>query len=185
MPLGKKRFNQGERAFVQSLQLPDASRENAHRYDASASGRSVYLYVNGNPVSRIDPFGLDWLFNQSTGQISQQPSAALGGGPPQPIGTGYAGNGAGRNNPAMQGTPNVGPIPQGTYDIGPGHSSPNTGPNTMNLTPQASTDTLGRDLFRIHGDNATNDASHGCVVAGPNIRNQINNSPDRVLRVLP
>jgi hypothetical protein len=85
----------------------------------------------------------------------------------------------------MKGIPNVGPIPRGIYDIGSGHPSPNTGPNTMNLTPQAGTDTLGRDLFRIHGNNATNNASHGCVVAGPNIRNQINNSSDHVLRVVP
>ena len=51
----------------------------------------------------------------------------------------------------------------------------------MSLTPQAGTDTFERDLFRIHGDNATNDASQGCVILNRTIRNQINQSTDRVL----
>ena len=57
----------------------------------------------------------------------------------------------------------------------------------MNLTPENGTDTLGRDLFRIHGDNSAHNhtASHGCIVTGPNVRNLINNGSDRVLRVVP
>jgi hypothetical protein len=54
----------------------------------------------------------------------------------------------------------------------------------MNLTPQPDTDTFGRNLFRIHGNNAANDASHGCAIAGPDIRNQINNSSDHILQVV-
>ena len=34
--------------------------------------------------------------------------------------TGYAGTGAGRNNPAMENVRNVGPIPQGNYSVGTG-----------------------------------------------------------------
>jgi RHS repeat-associated protein len=145
-------------------------------------GVNTYTYVGGNPIGRIDPFGLVWQFSQSTGQWSYVDDQT---GAVTPIGPGYSGNGNGRNNPAMQSTPNVGPTPQGTYNIGAGHYSPNTGPNTMNLTPQPGTDTFGRDLIRIHGNNATNNASHGCAIAGPDIRNQINNSTDRVLNVIP
>jgi hypothetical protein len=43
---------------------------------------------------------------------------------------------------------------------------------------------LGRSLFRIHGDNAQNDASHGCVILPRNIRELIWNSGDRALTVI-
>ena len=143
---------------------------------------STYAYVGGNPISRIDPWGLEWQFSQTTGQWSHVDDQT---GAVTPVGQGYSGTGEGRNNLAMQDVPNVGPTPQGTYDIGPGHYSPNTGPNTMNLTPRPETDTFGRYLFRIHGDNAGHDASHGCAIAPPNVRRQINNSNDHVLRVVP
>jgi hypothetical protein len=102
------------------------------------------------------------------------------------IGTGYAGVGAGLNNPDMQDEAFVGPIPQGYYDIGPQFNSPNTGPGVMNLTPWESTETFGRDDFQIHGDNAClcNSASEGCIVLGPQIRDQIANSGDNLLRVI-
>ena len=156
-----------------------------HRFIAEdpigfAGGANIYGYVGGNPVSRIDLLGLDWIYSISTGQISNVDSA----GNTSSAGTGYSGTGIGRDNPDQQGASNMGPIPEGTYDIGPGHRSPNTGPNTMNLTPQPGTDTYGRDLFRIHGDNAQNDASHGCIIANPSIRNAINNSSDKVLQVV-
>lgn len=87
---------------------------------------------------------------------------------------GYSGTGAGRNNPSSQGQANIGPIPQGSYSVGSTYNSSRTGPNTMILTPNASTSQnitgSGRDpnSFRIHGNNASNDASHGCVILPPN-----------------
>lgn len=168
--------------FFDSAQTVTASRQNALHYDWSASGSIIYTYVGGNPLSRVDPLGLDWQFSQGSGQwthIDNQTGAQTN------VGTGYSGTGEGRNNSAMQNVPNVGPTPQGTYDIGPAYNNPNTGPSTMNLTPQPGTNTFGRDLFRIHGNNAANDASHGCPIAPPDVRNQINDSPDRVLHVVP
>ena len=129
----------------------------------------------------IDPFGLHWQFLQSTGQwsyVNDQTGAVT------PVGQGYSGTGEGRNNPAMQDIRDVGPTPQGGYNIGPGHYSDTTGPNTMNLTPLPGNNTL-RDLLRIHGNDAANDASTGCPIAPPNVRQQINNSTDRVLQVVP
>jgi RHS repeat-associated protein len=203
LPFGKAQVQIG--TITNNLRFPgqyfDAEtglHYNWHRYYDPSTGRyltpdpigleggiNLYSYTSNNPVNAVDPFGLEWIYSQSTGQISHQPSATLGGGPPQPIGTGYSGNGQGLNNPAMQGKPFVGPIPQGDYDIGQATST--KGPLTLPLNPQHGTNTFGRDAFRIHGDNSKGDqsASEGCVVTSRNVRNQIHNSPDRTLRVIP
>lgn len=138
----------------------------------------------------IDPFGLAWVYHQGSGQLQHVDS---GGNVDYTANGGYSGYGPGLNNPAMQGVQAqqhgdpAGPIPQGTYDIGAAHYSPNTGPGTMNLSPQPGTNTFGRDLFRMHGDNAAHNhtASQGCVIEGPSIRDRVNNSSDHVLQVVP
>jgi Protein of unknown function (DUF2778) len=78
---------------------------------------------------------------------------------------GYSGHGAGLNNPAMQNVRGEGPVPRGLYTIGALHTSPHTGPDTMNLEPDGH-DALGRTLLRIHGDNSEHDhtASDGCII---------------------
>jgi len=141
-------------------------------------GANPYVYALNNPVLLIDPTGMEWEYSQSTGQLSHDGV---------PVGTGYAGNGAGLNNPAMQNVPNVGPLPQGAYNIGPQHNNPNTGPATMNLNPAPGTNTFGRNAFRMHGDNAQGDhsASEGCIIMNRDVRNQVNNSGDTSLVVGP
>ena len=127
------------------------------------------------------------MLSQTTGQLTQVDS----GGNSTNAGAGYSGHGDGVNNPASQNVPNIGPIPQGTYTIGPQQSN-TTGsgthlPNSMRLTPQNGTNTLGRAGFLIHGDNSRGDrtASHGCVILNPTIRNRIGSSGDPILRVVP
>jgi len=87
----------------------------------------------------------------------------------------------------MQNVPNVGPIPQGTYDIGQQTTSLNTGPGVLPLSPGTNTDTFGRDFFQIHGDNrqGNQSASQGCMIFNRGTRDQINNSGDNKLRVVP
>lgn len=101
---------------------------------------------------------------------------------------GYSGAGhtlaEGRDNPNLQAAQAMGPIPVGSYYIGAPHLSPNTGPYTMDLTPAEGTNTFGRSLFRIHGNNATNDASHGCIILPPDARHAIWESGDHNLDVI-
>jgi len=90
--------------------------------------------------------------------------------------------GIGRDNPAEQAVPNVGPIPQGRYSISAPFETVKQGPCVMRLTPVGH-DALGRDGFLIHGDNLTHDASTGCIVLPPETREAIAASPDRDLEV--
>ena len=65
---------------------------------------------------------------------------------------GYSGNHEGYNNPDRVQDHNIGPIPPGTYDIGPAFTHPLAGPITMRLTAHAGTNLYGRSGFMIHGD---------------------------------
>lgn len=98
---------------------------------------------------------------------------------------GYSGHELGKNNPDMADVVGVGPVPIGLWKIGEPHTSPNTGPYTMNLDPLPGTDTHGRSAFRIHGDSISNpgSASHGCVILIRTVRELIWNSGDHELEV--
>jgi hypothetical protein len=121
---------------------------------------------------------MPWTYNQSTGELRRNG---------QLVGTGYAGAGTtaatGRNNPAMENVANAGPIPAGEWDIGTAFNSNNTGPNVVPLTPVGH-NAHGRTAFQIHGNNAANNASQGCIVMGPTIRQQVIDSGDTILRVV-
>lgn len=99
-----------------------------------------------------------FIFKQSTGELFDVEGKLLH--------KGYSGFGIGKNNPAMQGVSNVGPLPIGSYKIEQAHDSSIHGPLAMRLTPLSGTDTLGRSGFMIHGDSVKDPgtASHGCVI---------------------
>jgi hypothetical protein len=115
-----------------------------------------------------------WTYRQIDGELMHNDEF---------IGTGYSGRDEGRDNPDMEAVPNVGPIPRGRYSIGPSHTSDRTGPITMDLEPIGH-DACGRSDFRIHGDNTNHDASHGCIILGRPIRNEIAASGDTELEVI-
>jgi hypothetical protein len=119
---------------------------------------------------------MPWIYSQTTGVLTD-PDGNIAAS------DGYSGAGRGRNNQSMENVANVGPIPRGSYRIGTAHHSAHTGPVSMALSPVAATHTFGRSAFRIHGDNLSHTASHGCVILNRSVRERINASTDRTLVV--
>jgi hypothetical protein len=117
-----------------------------------------------------------WTYSQSSGALSLDGSF---------IYTGYSGHGDGLNNPDYQSTPDIGPIPQGHWHIGPARNGGKLGPLVMPLTPDSDSAAFGRSGFFIHGDNAKGDhsGSCGCVVLPYPVRARINTSGDTDLTV--
>lgn len=118
---------------------------------------------------------MSWTYHQSTGEMVS-PSGV--------ISQGYSGHAEGRNNSDLQDVPKIGPIPQGTYLIGAAYDDPHLGPCVMHLDAMADTNTFGRSLFRLHGDDPQHDASEGCVIQPHDAREAISASDDRTLVVV-
>src|ERR1700685_1463612 len=107
-----------------------------------------------------------WTYAQKSGDLLQDG---------QRVATGYSGIDNGKNNPAQQAVPNVGPIPQGEWEIvGPPISTLAHGPYVLSLQPSAQTNTFGRSGFLMHGDSidAPGCASHGCIIMPRAVREQ-------------
>lgn len=145
-----------------------------------------YEYVGGDPIARIDPFGLDWIYSQSTGQLYRLTNFTN----VDYVASGYSGNGKGNNNPAMQDVENVGPIPQGIWTAGKLTDNITRAgkklTDSMRLYPRRGTITYDRAGFLIHrGDMVTKTSSTGCIILPDDVRKQIGGSGDRILRVVP
>jgi hypothetical protein len=99
----------------------------------------------------------------------------------------YSGHGPGVNNPAFEAEHNIGPLPAGTYSIGPAKDPIDIlGPVALPLTPIGGQEMFGRSAFFIHGDNASmnHTASDGCIILPKTIREYIAASPDKTLVVV-
>lgn len=130
-----------------------------------------------SPNVTVDLDAFAWTYAQNSGELQQDG---------KPVATGYSGAGAGKNNPALQSVPNVGPIPQGDWTItGPPVDTPNHGPYVLKLNPAAGTETFGRGGFLMHGDSKEHPgcASHGCLILPRSVREQVWTSGDRELEV--
>lgn len=102
------------------------------------------------------------------------------------IGSGYSGKGQGKNNPALEATPFIGPIPRGRYTIGGHIDSPSHGPFTLPLTPVPSNNMFGRDHFLVHGDSPSHpgEASEGCIILPRAVREWIEFNRHTILEVV-
>lgn len=119
---------------------------------------------------------MTWAYKQATGWISRDGENVV---------EGYSGAGDGKNNPAMQDVPNVGPLPAGKYTIGEPSDTKTHGPYVLHLTPDAANEMFGRSGFLIHGDSVVHPgtASEGCIILPRKVREQIWASEDRALVV--
>jgi RHS repeat-associated protein len=157
-------------------------------------GVNFYAYVSNNPTVLIDPFGLCWIYHQSTGQLSHEDEQT--GNIEQIYSNGYAGHGLGLNDPESQSVgldddpKNPGPLPQGQYTIGVQRDNKTSKAKvlrgSMRLTPDMRNEMFGRAGFLIHGDNNNKNqsASEGCIILPPQIRNKIGKSSDKCLKVV-
>lgn len=124
-----------------------------------------------------------WKWDQSAGELSRDGKF---------VSSGYAGADRGKNNPALEGVPGVGPIPTGLYRIGGPYTSQRAGPYVLPLKAvDANPDDdihqrTGRSAFRIHGDSIKNPgtASNGCIILPRYVRVTIWRSGDRDLEVV-
>ena len=127
----------------------------------------------------IDLDALAWTYSQLTGELQRDGKH---------VAAGYSGAGEGKNNPALDHISSVGPIPRGNRTIaGPPFDTRDRGPCVLRLHPDQETETHGRTGFLMHGDSKTHPgtASHGCIVLPRSIREQVWESGDRELEVVP
>lgn len=120
---------------------------------------------------------MPWTYHQRTGLVTRGSVTIRGG---------YAGHGAGYNNPAMQHVRGIGPLPRGSYTIGLPRDSRHVARYAMPLTPAPRMQMFGRSAFYIHGDSSAHpgEASDGCIVFGLHARQSIWASGDHQLDVV-
>jgi hypothetical protein len=119
-----------------------------------------------------------WLYEQRSGRMIKKGSGL--------IATGYSGAGAGKNAPTLENVQNVGPIPEGFYDMEEPFDSPTHGPYCIRLIADAGTHLYGRSGFLVHGDSIERPgcASEGCIVLPRFARQAMWEGGDHRLRVV-
>lgn len=119
-----------------------------------------------------------WTYNQSNGALSKDGIL---------VGIGYSGAGEGKNCPQREAIRDVGPIPQGSWEIcGPPIDTAEHGPYVLRLEPTPVTQTFGRVGFLMHGDSIEHpgQASKGCIIMARNVRTRVYQSGDTKLLVI-
>ena len=119
-----------------------------------------------------------WIYEQTSGRLLS-PTGGL-------MSIGYSGFGSGKNNPNEENIRNVGPIPEGFYDMEPPEDSPVHGPFAIPLMPDTENVMYGRSGFMCHGDSVERpgQASAGCIIQPRFAREAMWNSTDHRLQVV-
>src|SRR5262249_31861890 len=135
-----------------------------------------YLYASGDPVRFVDALGLyqcDYAI--STHRMVCVPNESKH--PPFSSSEFVSGNNSDptcsdcQNNQNRAAVKNHGPIPIGSYTIGPRRPSS----SRRDLTPSPGNTMFGRTAFQIHGCRYPASCSEGCIAATTNqIRDEIN-----------
>ena len=119
-----------------------------------------------------------WTFSSTTGWLCD----ATG----KKIAQGYAGGDEGRwpdgrNNPAMESVPQVGPLPRGIYTLGEPVEGSRLGPYAIPLAPDPANEMFGRSGFFCHGDTVpSGNASEGCIILPRFARDVLKRSSDQI-----
>ena len=125
---------------------------------------------------------MSWIYEQSTGKFYNPKGEC--------VSTGYAGgnegkNPEGKNNPAMDGVKQIGPLPAGKYTHGEAIDHSHLGAFAIPLIPDPLNDMKGRGDFFLHGDTVpSGNASEGCIIQPPQIRHDYYESDDGVIEVV-
>lgn len=121
---------------------------------------------------------MNLTYNQTNGHLTNDDGVI--------VAEGWAGNGDGKNNHAMQDVKSIGPLPCGVYSVGEWEAMhPGLGPLVVHLV-QVEGDTFGRDGFYIHGPSFKNygEESKGCIIVPRPMRNYLRNLRPETITVI-
>lgn len=119
-----------------------------------------------------------WTYRQRSGALLNPAGVR--------IAVGYAGYADHKNQPESERYKNLGPLPRGLYRMLAPVTSQRTGPYTLRLIPDKTTQMYGRSGMAIHGDSKKfpGTASNGCIILPRTIRETIWKSGDKGLMVI-
>jgi Protein of unknown function (DUF2778) len=123
---------------------------------------------------------MTWIYVQKTGQLLDDEG--------KEVAVGYAGHGEGKNNPAMEGVHNTGPLPCGLYIMEDPRDRPHCGRFAISLRPHLDNRMFGRNDFYVHGEKLPpakpGEASNGCPIIDFTTRKRMWESGDHYFSVV-